>query len=137
MKRIAIFVTLFTFGGLAISSFAQNRNDLKPIETPRIRVDDIMHAKLQSSQELLKALALEDFKSIEKQAQRLELLGLDTDWNIVQTKDYTRLSGEFREAAKKMRKAGEAKNLDRAGLGFMQLTMSCIDCHGLVRASKK
>jgi hypothetical protein len=92
-----------------------------------------MQRKLGSAQALIKGLALDDFKLIESEAQQLQLLSLDAGWNVIQTEEYARISGEFREAAKKIRKAGNEKNLDAAGLGYFQLTMTCIDCHRHVR----
>ncbi len=115
----------------------QKRPTIKPIDPPPIRVDALMHSKLESAQELLKALALEDFERIQKNSQRLELLSIDAGWNIIQTKDYARISKEFREAPRHMRSAADKQNLDAAGLGYMKLTMSCIDCHRHVRKSRK
>ena len=114
----------------------QKRTRTKPIEPPPIRVNALMHSKLESAQELIKALALEDFEMIQKHSQRLELLSIDAGWNIIQTKDYTRISKEFREAARHMRSAADKQNLDAVGLGYMKLTMSCIDCHRHVRKSR-
>ena len=94
-----------------------------------------MRRKLLSSQNLIKGLALEDYALIEKEAQQLQLLSLDTGWNVLQTPDYARISTEFREAARKIGKAGKKKNLDAAGLGYFQLTMTCIDCHRHMRSA--
>ena len=102
-------------------------------ETPRVNVGVLMQQKLKSSQSILKGLALEDYALIEQEAQRLSLLSLDTGWNIIQTKDYTHMSVEFREAAEQIRNSAEEKNLDGAGLGYFKLTMTCIDCHRHVR----
>lgn len=98
-----------------------------------VNIEALMLRKLHSAQSVLKGLALEDHKLIGTEAQTLQLLSLDTDWNVVQTKDYARLSTEFREAARKIQQASKDKNLDAAGLGYVQLTMTCIDCHRHVR----
>lgn len=98
-----------------------------------VSVDALMQQKLRSSQALLKGLALDDYELIKREAQRLQLLSLDAGWHTIQTKDYARISGEFREAARQIYKAGEKKNLDSAGLGYFKLTMTCIDCHRHVR----
>ena len=98
-----------------------------------VGVDALMQQKLKSSQALLKGLALDDYQLIQREAQRLELLSLDAGWNTIQTADYARISAAFREAAGQIKKAGESKNLDAAGLGYFKLTMTCIDCHRHVR----
>ena len=102
----------------------------------RVAIEALMQRKLESSQALIKGLALDDYKLIEREAQQLQLLSLDASWNVVQTKQYARFSDEFREAAQKIRKAGKEKNLDAAGLGYFQLTMTCIDCHRHVRQAR-
>ena len=93
----------------------------------------LMQRKLESSQAVIKGLALEDYALLQKEAQQLQLLSLDAGWNVVQTREYARISDEFRDAAKKIGRAGKQKNLDAAGLGYFQLTMTCIDCHRHVR----
>ena len=98
-------------------------------------VDDLMQQKLLSSQALLKGLAVEDFDLIAKQAQKLHLLSRDVSWNILQTKEYVRLSDEFRFAAEQIRDAGTSKNLDAAALGYFKLTMTCVDCHRHIRST--
>lgn len=130
-KNIRLWGTL-CLAGIAAMAFAV-------VETRRagaqgeVTVDALMQSKLASSQALLKGLALDDYELIQREAQRLQLLSLDTSWHTIQTQEYARISGEFREAAKKIRAAGEQKNLDAAGLGYFQLTMTCIDCHRHVR----
>jgi hypothetical protein len=136
LKVIAVCVVVGVVW-FAVSGRAQNKTEPELIDTPRVGVNALMQAKLQSAQSIIKGLALEDFELIQREAQRLELLSLDTDWNILQTNEYARISKEFREAAKKLKTAGDEKNLDAAGLGYFRLTMTCIDCHRHVRAVKK
>lgn len=121
---------------LALPNAAQTTDVSEP---SAVNVKALMHGKLESSQSLIKGLALEDYELLSKEAQTLQLLSLDAGWNVVQTKEYARISGEFRDAAQKIGKAGKERNLDAAGLGYFQLTMTCIDCHRHVRkeAAKK
>lgn len=107
------------------------------IQPPKLSVDALMRAKLHSSQSLLKGLALEDYALLKKESQRLETLSLDTGWNIIQTKDYVKISGEFREAAKQIRSAAQKKNIDGASLGYIRLTLSCVDCHRHMRTVRQ
>ena len=120
---------------LAGGSNAQRRN-VDKADPPRVSIDALMNAKLESAQALVKGLALEDFESIQSKSQRLELLSMDAGWNVIQTKDYARISKEFREAARHMKKAADEKNLDKVALGYMKMTMSCIDCHRHVRKTR-
>ena len=139
MSRLKVVVVCVVVGvaWLVVSARAQNKVETEVIDAPRVGVDALMQAKLESAQALIKGLALEDFELMQREAQRLELLSLDTDWNILQTNEYARISKEFREAAKRLKSASDQKNLDAAGLAYFKLTLTCIDCHRHVRAVKK
>lgn len=131
MKRTSLVVLLGVVAGwFAAPNAAQTQNtDLRsPVE-----FEALMQRKLDSAQSLIKGLALEDYKLMAREAQQLQLLSLDAGWNVLQTEDYARISTEFRQAARKVAKASKDKNLDAAGLGYFQLTMTCIDCHRHVR----
>lgn len=130
IPALAIFAIATCF---ALPNVAQTRD----IFRPPVSVKALMHRKLESSQSLIKGLALEDYDLLSKEAQTLHMLSLDAGWNVMQTKEYTRISAEFRDAAKKIGKAGKTKNLDAAGLGYFQLTMTCIDCHRHVRSEAR
>lgn len=106
-------------------------------QTGGVDVDALMQRKLSSAQAVLKGLALEDYATISSGAHRLQLLSHDVGWNILQTKEYKRHSEDFRNAAESIEKAADNKNLDAAGLGYVKLTLTCIDCHRHVRAAKR
>ena len=130
MKRIITIVVVGTCATyLALPNIAQVTDSPRSV----VNAKAMMHRKLESSQSLIKGLALEDYELLAKEAQMLQLFSLDAGWNVVQTKEYARISGEFRDAAKKIGRAARKKNLDAAGLGYFQLTMTCIDCHRHVR----
>lgn len=129
-KLIAIVAVGFLASCLTLPNLAQTSpTDLR---SP-VNLRALMQQKLACSQSVIQGLALEDYELLEKEAQTLQLLSLDAGWNVVQTKEYARISGEFRQAAQKIGRAGKEKNLDAAGLGYFQLTMTCIDCHRHIR----
>ena len=103
----------------------------------QVSVEALMQQKLQSSQSLLKAMALEDYENIDRNTMKLHLLSREVGWNVIQSKDYIRISRDFRNAAEQMSKAAKKQNLDGVGLGYFKLTMSCIDCHRHVRATRR
>ena len=131
MKRL-IVATLIGAAAICFALPGLAQSEKTDVTVP-VGIDALMQQKLMSAQALLKGLALDDFKLIQRESQRLQLLSLDAGWNTVQTADYARIAVEFREAAKKIRRAAEEKYLDAAGLGYFQLTMTCIDCHRHVR----
>jgi hypothetical protein len=130
MKNVIIScIALALVGGMwtgwAASQTAQANDD---------KVDNLMQGKLQNAKQLLEGLAMQNYDQIEKNAQQLSLLSTETDWQVLQTPEYIKLSGEFREAADSMRKAAKQKNLDGATLAYVGLTLKCVQCHKYVRS---
>lgn len=96
-----------------------------------------MQRKLDSSRDVVKGLAVEDFDLISKSGQDLMLLSHEADWNVFQTQDYLRLSRDFRGGAQRLRDAANQKSLDGATLAYFEVTLSCVRCHKYVRANNQ
>jgi hypothetical protein len=92
-----------------------------------------MRLKLQPVKEILEAIALEDYDRIVAQSQRIHALSLDESWMVIQTDAYRRQSDEFRRAVTVMADAARNRNLDGATLGYMQMTLNCVQCHRQLR----
>jgi hypothetical protein len=92
-----------------------------------------MRLKLQPVKEILEAIALEDYDRIVAQSQRIHALSLDESWMVIQTDSYRRQSDEFRRAVSVMADAARNRNLDGATLGYMQMTLNCVQCHRQLR----
>ncbi len=77
-----------------------------------------------------------DFALIEKHADELIILSKKAEWAVLQTPEYNRQSDDFRRNADSLTKAAKEKNLDAAALTYVQLTMSCVNCHKHVRETR-
>ncbi len=97
-------------------------------------VDDIMTAKLVYAQKTLEALALEDYETIVSNSERLNLLSREASWQVLQTAEYVSHSDDFRRATDSLRAAGQMRNIDAAGLAYVRLTLTCLECHKHVRS---
>ena len=97
------------------------------------QVADFMRAKLDHSIAVLEGLAIEDYDMMAKAAQDLALASQASNWQVLQTEEYARQSGEFRRSCITLRDAAKAKNLDAAALAWMDVTMKCVQCHRYVR----
>jgi hypothetical protein len=95
--------------------------------------DALMMRKLSSAQAVLQGLAMEDHELIGRESQTLQLLSQESDWNVLQTAEYDQLSDDFRKSASRLRVASQEQNLDAAGLAYIKLTISCIECHRHMR----
>jgi hypothetical protein len=108
-----------------IASFAQPN---VPVSTK-----EFMREKLGHSQKVLDALAMEDFYTMEQRSKKLSAMTQEATWQAFQNPDYTQPGATFRQHANSLTKAAQEKDLDRATLAYVRSTMSCVDCHKLVR----
>jgi cytochrome c556 len=127
--QAAILVVVLPAAVLAVvSAGGQSR---KPNEAAAF-----MRLKLDHAQQLLEAIAIEDFDGISRNSQKISLLTQDENWQVFQTVEYRRYSDDFRRAANAVTEAARKKNLDGAMLAYLQMTMKCFECHKHVRGEK-
>lgn len=131
MKRAAFIGCVLLIAAFVLASYLRAQ---KP-ETADLR--DFMRAKLLHSQKILEGLTTENYDMIAKHAQDLSLLSEDEQWQVFQTADYMNRSKEFRRAANALAESGRTKNLDSASLGYVEVTLKCIECHKYVRSIQK
>ena len=101
-------------------------DDLKPI----------MKRKLDYSKALLEALAVEDYAALARNAQSLSLLSLESNWQVMTTEEYLKQSADFRRGLEVVRSAAKEENIDRAALGYVDVTIRCVECHKYLRSAK-
>lgn len=110
---------------------------LAPFFSGTVRAQDdvavFMKAKLAHSQQVLKGLAMEDFDLIAKHSQAMSLLCVDEIWMVLQTPEYRERSTEFRRSVDAVTDAARKKNLEAAALGYVDVTLKCVNCHKYVR----
>jgi hypothetical protein len=96
-----------------------------------------MKQKLVASQNILAGLTKGDYEAIEKNAQSMLVVGYLEKWIRADTPGYRQMMKDFEYANKALTLAAREKNLDGATIGYVQLTISCVQCHKLVRADGK
>lgn len=98
------------------------------------RADDVfMQRKLQLSQDALLGLVTEDFGLLQRAAEGLESMSRKAEWEVHTTEEYKQFSAEFRRTARSMTKQAQEKKIDGTSLAYMQLTLSCVECHKYTR----
>lgn len=105
-------------------------------ELDKSGISRFMRAKLDSSQQVLEGLVTEDYKLIEQGAQQMQLMSKAAEWQIIPGPVYAQYSTEFQRSAEQLAKHAKDKNIDAAGLSYMQLTMNCVSCHRYIRGAK-
>lgn len=110
--------------------------DAEPKPKPGARkqlLKAFMHKKLGASQDIIEGLAMEDFELIEKGAKQLKGMAVAAEFMVINDPLYSEQADEFRRIVIKMEKAAREKRIDGSTLGFLDMTMSCVECHKLVR----
>lgn len=112
----------------------------KPSKKPALKqkeelseLQKVMRKKLVWSQQMLEGLAIEDFKRIKKNADELGKLTESEQWRVSTDERYRQLSRDLRTKASQASRMADQSNLDGAALSYVQITISCVECHKWVR----
>ncbi|NND97827.1 MAG: hypothetical protein HKN47_10920 [Pirellulaceae bacterium] len=132
MKKL--FILTFTLI-IAIAGSEGMKAD-PPKKQPSHRVTPLMKMKLERSKAILEGLTLEDFDAIAKNARALKLLSLESGWKVIQTEKYVVQSQDFRQAADIITDAAAEKDISRATLGYVKMTVRCVECHSYMRKQR-
>jgi hypothetical protein len=94
-----------------------------------------MRGKLHAADQVLEGLVTEDFALISKGAGELKQIGDAAKWRVSNDAMYRQHSTEFQRKVSQLDKSAKDKQLDGAALAYIDLTMSCVDCHKWVKAT--
>jgi hypothetical protein len=98
----------------------------------------VMQVKLKRAQAVLEALAKEDFKSLEENANSLARISRATEFlRAYKTEEYEFQARTFQRSADMLAAKAKEKSLDGATLAYMDMTMSCVACHNHFRGKKR
>jgi len=92
-----------------------------------------MQKKLEYAQNILSGLATEDFEAIGKNARTMKTLGVLEKWVHAKSDAYRTQLKIFEYANDELIRQADEKSVDGCGVAYMQLTLSCINCHRVVR----
>lgn len=93
-----------------------------------------MQKKLEYSQRVLNALPLEDFEEIRKNAAAMKRLSrIEGFVRRTDTEQYRTQLHVFEFANNELIRSADNKNIEGAALAFTQLTLSCVNCHKIIR----
>jgi len=90
--------------------------------------------KLEHAQKLLAAVAQDDPRSVERNAEELIKISKELAWNKIRSDRYDEFGREYRREAEGLIKAAKAKNNEAMALGYVKLSLACFNCHNHVRA---
>ena len=105
--------------------------------TQEPEIEQIMQRKLDHAHGILEALILADYETLEDSASALQLLSEEAGWFVLQTPEYAQRSAGFRQAAAHIEAAAKERNLEGAALGYVDMTLKCVQCHEMLRGSQR
>lgn len=130
----ALVVLILVLGGVRAAQ--------EPGTQPKARVDPerqrtilakVMAKKLHHTQQLIRALALEDFAQLAIDAGELKQLGEESLTKISPNLDYIKYCGEFTSLAEELARRAKDHDLNGSTLSYVKLTINCVECHKYVR----
>lgn len=131
MKKsvIALACLIAVVGLLAVR--AQETPPKKNV-TPEQDVSAVMEEKLRFSHKLLDSLAREDYPELEIAAQELRRIARE-QWAANPSDEYKTQLQVFWTTLDGIESGAQRKEIDEATLAYMQMTLSCVKCHKLIR----
>ena len=112
---------------------AQERSDVERKDSR----SDFMERKLKCGQKMLADLSRRDLRSVQEDADQLERICADLQWNVLQTQEYLERSATFRRTIAALSTAARDDRFDRARLEYADLVGQCFACHEYLRDRKK
>ena len=94
-----------------------------------------MRKKLEYSERILEGLAKEDYQQIGKAARSMRALSHMERWVRAGLPEYRTQLRIFENSNDQLIRHADRDELDGAALAYVQLTLSCVNCHKVVRDS--
>lgn len=125
MKKMTALAVLGLLGLAALAV----RGDDKEAEKQSL----LMRKKLECSQNILEGLALEDYDAMAENARVMKGLTQLEHWFRADSPQYKAQLNIFWFANDELIRLADEKNMEGASLAYMQLTLSCVNCHKHIR----
>ncbi|MCS7022995.1 MAG: hypothetical protein NZU63_14340 [Gemmataceae bacterium] len=98
----------------------------------------VMRVKLQRAQLILQALTMEDYKTLQENAESLVRISRATEFlRAYKTEEYEFQALVFQKAAETLAAKAKEKNIDGATVAYVDMTISCVACHNHFRGRKR
>lgn len=117
----------------AVNAHSQDEAKADPAKS---NVQVLMRDKLNHMQGVLGGLVTEDFDAVAKESGMLRMIGKAASWQALDTKEYRGFSERYAVLTKNLNKAALDEDRDAVLLQYLQLNISCVDCHRYMAEQK-
>lgn len=102
----------------------------------RLQINAFMLRKLDLAKDMLEGLTTNNMDKVSQSAQGLNALSLESAWNVYTTEEYLDMSEDFRHSLSMVRNGAKSGNVDRATLGYINMTVQCVECHRFLKSKQ-
>ena len=118
---------------LAVNAHSEDKPDAPASKT---NVQALMRDKLTHMQKVLDGLVTDDYEKIADEAEMLRIIGLAASWQADKSEEYKLHSRRYARLTSNLGAAAKQNNRDASLLQYLQLNITCVDCHDYIRAQK-
>jgi len=132
----SVLLAALVYSGLVSEAQEQPKGSTaqKPLTEPKkAELRAFMRAKLEASNKVLEGLCTEDMALVAEGAKALRKMSDAERWHVTNDVMYKQFSNEFRKITDDLLKAAEEDKPDRATIKWLDVNVSCLDCHRFVR----
>lgn len=129
MNRNIALLPLLLVLGVASGHYAA-----EPPKAGKDKTEQLMRQKLDYAKRILSGISTEDFAAIRQNAEAMQALTRLKEFDRAKPQEYRAQLLIFDFANTELIRFGKEKNLDGAALAYTQLTLSCVNCHKVLRA---
>jgi hypothetical protein len=104
-----------------------------PVPGQQAQIHAVMREKLAHSQKVLEAIVTADLSALQSHSTALIRATESPAWSVLKSPEYIRQSTAFLRAAEDLVASAGRRDLDSAALNYVQLTLSCVECHRYIR----
>ncbi|MFN7289601.1 MAG: hypothetical protein ACK5YR_06890 [Pirellula sp.] len=102
----------------------------------RSQMNEFMLRKLDLAKDMLEGLTTNNMDKVTQSAQGLSVLSIESAWNVITTEEYLDMSEDFRHSLSTIRNGAKSGNVDRATLGYINMTVQCVECHRFLKTKQ-
>jgi len=133
-KNVKVVALLAAFASaIAVTTIHAREKDDKPVQGAKEVPGSLMQQKLEHAQGLLSALSVGDFDRMVTDSRELQRISLEARWSQPYSPEYAEFGDDFRSSLDRVIAAAQKRNIDGAALNYVEVVLTCIDCHKAVR----
>lgn len=133
MTRLRLLMLVLISAAAVVTMAADPAKDTKEQKA----LGTLMEKKLEYSKQVLAGLTREDYDLVVKNAKAMNLMTELQKFFRADTPEYFAQLKIFEFANNELVRLAEEKNLDGISMAYVQLTLSCVNCHKYVRAHRQ